>query len=193
MLPVRKISAALCAGLLLLTFAGSADALIILTPSTPGVIAGYGYGPSNCEPDCVGEVFGVATADLSLLYKAEAGFWFADEGTYARSYTTIFYDDWNDPSAALMFADGGPLISCATCFLAIKDGNQTPGYYFYNLSGWNGYESISLRDFWPGPGAISHVAIWGGSSTSVPEPATLGLLGLGVLFAGLARRRKAVA
>lgn len=173
-----------------LGMASSAHAIITLTPSTAGVIPGYGYGPSNCEntqpTNCVEAVFG--TSGLSLLYKDNVGG--GEEGSFTSSYSTFFYDTISDPSDAFLFFTGGSSILCTSCYLAIKDGNSSPGYYFYNLSGWNGVESISFQNFWPGRGAISHISIWGGGgSTSVPEPATLGLLGLGLLGIGVARRK----
>lgn len=184
------------AALGLLGAVGSANAVITLSPSTAGVIPGYGYGPSNCEnvqpTNCVEAVFGVS--DLNLLYKSNFSGLFLglDEGPYAFSYTTTFTDSIFDPSDATIAYNGFglPAISCASCYLAIKDGNHSPGYYFYDLSGWNGVEEISLQDFWPDRGAISHISIWGGSSSTVPEPATLGLFGLGLLGVGMARRRR---
>jgi hypothetical protein len=41
------------------------------------------------------------------------------------------------------------------------------------------------------PNGLSNIYIFGTPGRAVPEPATLGLLGLGLLGAGLARRRKA--
>jgi hypothetical protein len=75
--------------------------------------------------------------------------------------------------------------------LAIKDGIHFPGYYFFDLglAGWNGTDSITLADFWPQKGAISHISIWG-DKTSVPEPGTLSLLGAGLLIAGFKSRKK---
>lgn len=91
--------------------------------------------------------------------------------------------------------DGGSAITCGVCYLVIKDGNHNPSYYFFDLTaaGWNGTDDIIMTGFWPGPGAISHVAIWGVSErNSVPEPGTLGLLGLGLagMAAEMRRRRR---
>lgn len=175
------------AGLALLAMSGAANALSI-TPATPGILSfGSTYGPSNCEPECVETVFGVT--DLDLLYKADVGV--ADSGLFAASYTTAFLDVPNDPSGAtITHVAATPAIVCGGCYLAIKDGVHSPGYYFYDLSAWDGVETITLSNFWPQQGAISHISIWGTAGTSVPEPATLGLFGLGLLATSLVRRKK---
>ena len=189
------ISKLLFAGVALLGLAGTASATIILTPSTPGMIPGTdSMGPSNCEPGCVNTIFG--TSGLSLLYQSDVSDnWLDfgvgdDSGPYASSYRTLFSDTIIDPSDARITYQGGNDIDCPSCYLAIKDGNHSPAYYFYNLSAWNGTEEIRLQDFWPKGGAISHISIWGGTPVKVAEPSTLGLLGLGLLALGFARRGK---
>lgn len=187
---LRTLSKLLFAGLALLGMGTAANATIVLTPANtiPGL---PGMGPSNCEPGCVNAIFN--TSGLSLLYKSDEDGDLVgnDSGTYAGSYSTWFYNDVGDPGNALLFYTGGADIDCPSCYLAIKDGNQTPGYYFYNLSAWDGQETLSLLNFWPGKGAISHISIWGrGTPTSVPEPSTMALLGLGLLAIAFTQRRR---
>ena len=49
-----------------------------------------------------------------------------------------------------------------------------------------------MSGFWPAQGAISHVGIYGGGDGTyeLPEPGTLGLLGLGLFGMGVMRRKK---
>lgn len=199
----QKITRATTASLfaLLLGFVGFNAHAIIITPSTAGIILGSSLtpptGPANCEPNCVYNAFnvngGVNNGSLSLLYKSDvsgtSGIG-SDSGTFAASYMTTFSNTATDPSNALIDYISGASITCPDCYLAIKDGNHAPTYYFYNLASWNGTEDIILRDFWPQRGAISHVSIWGKPSTSIPEPGIVLLLGIGLLGLLVTARRQ---
>ncbi len=173
------------------TLGSVAVADIVLTPTTAGVI-GANLGPSNCEVQCIYDVFNLSsTPPLTLLYKDNVGG--SEEGTFATSYQTTYS---NDNHNALIDYISGSSIECPECYLAIKDGNQTPSYYFYNLAAWNGTENIVLTGFWANTqGSISHISIWGRDDSrdppiEIPEPSVLALLGLGLAAAGVAGRRK---
>src|SRR3990167_595989 len=175
-----------------LVLAMSAQAAVVLTPGTAGVIAAD-IGNSNCESACIYTAFGITDApgtadDLVLYYKADVDP-ATEEGSFQTSYSTSFANTSTDPEDALIEYISGASISCPECYLAIKDGDQNPSYYFYNLSSWNGTDDISMTDFWPQQGAISHVSIWGrddsggggGGGGNAPEPGSLALGGLALL------------
>jgi hypothetical protein len=106
-----------------------------------------------------------------------------ESGLFAGAYTTAFSGDPND---ATIGYDSGPKILGST-HLLVKDGNSTPAWYLYDVSGWDGMMDIVLSNFWPGPGgAISHVTIYGDPNVTVPEAASMivwSLLGsIGILY-----------
>jgi hypothetical protein len=97
------------------------------------------------------------------------------------------FNSLSDPSGgAISWVGSGP-VAKDNIFLLVKDGNQNPSAYLFNISGWNGTELLSLSNFWPGPGgAISHVSIY---ASGVPDGGTtLILLGIGLAGLGAARR-----
>jgi len=193
----RIVSLTAVLGLALLTPALTEAATIFLTPSTPGIVSATLLPPSNCEPECIEDALGVADAG-SLLYKANQGG--PEEGSFAGSYSTVFSNTASDPEDATISYTGGASISCPACYLAIKDGASSPNWYFYDLAAWDGISDIVMTGFFPGKGAISHVSIWGGPAeeeggaeeegSTVPEPASLLLFGVGVAATAARLRRK---
>jgi hypothetical protein len=116
-----------------------------------------------------------------------------ESGTYASYYDTTFMNDPVDPRDADIVWNGSDDAHyiVPSMYLLVKDGNQTPAWYLFDLSSqWDGKADLQLRDFWPGGGAISHVTIYGGQ-TPVPEPATMILFGTGLAgLAGIMRKKR---
>lgn len=161
-------------------------------------LVGTGVGTGNCFAACVTTASGI-TVD-TLFYKADVGDAnnpaTVESGLFAGNYTTTFANLALDPQDALIEYVSGTSIVCPNCVLEVKDGNQTPGRYFFDLANWDGLMDIQMENFWPGGGAISHVSIWGQDSTVppggvIPEPATLLLFGSGLAGLGLWRWKTA--
>ena len=121
-----------------------------------------------------------------LLYKQDVGG--AETGSLAGSYTTTFDNTPQDPSEATITYDGGQYVG-PTAYLLVKDGNNQPAWYLFNLTdlGWDGTETLDLSGFWIGKGGISHVSLYG---QKAPDGGTtVALLGLSMASLGFARWR----
>jgi hypothetical protein len=167
----------------------SADTMYIYpTTGTPNVTRWEGNETANLSPAEIATKVGYV-GSLEELYKKEVdgGLEF---GSYAGSYETTFSSDPDDPSAADIVWQGIPntFITGPPIYLYVKDGSTIPAWYIFNLYvlGWDGMDTLALRDFWPDNGAISHVAILG--TTPVPEPGILILLGIAMTAVGVASR-----
>lgn len=167
-----------------LAFVASAGAVPFydVSPSTPTVAV----GTNSSQPSISDIQTATGVSPLTIAYKKDAVTG-TEGGSYKNSYSTTFQNSANDPSGALIEYNSGPVLSLDPLFLLVKDGDHNPYWYLFNISSWNGTDTIRLTDFWPNQGAISNLVIYAGNQTSVPDGATTALLlGIVLLSVGMA-------
>lgn len=153
---------------------------LVITPATAPQWIGNQTGQAQIDA-AIAPIIGTATE----LYKQDVGG--PESGSLAGSYTTVFNADFSN---ATITYNGGPYVG-PTRWALVKDGNNEPAWYLFNLTaaGWNGTETLYFQGFWPNNGAISHVALYGGSV--VPDGGSVAML-LGAALVGLAGLRRFV-
>jgi hypothetical protein len=179
-----------------LTLAITGAALMAVTvhavpnPILPGHATYTGNDNSNLSDAQISAIVG---STVATVYKSEVDGG-KEAGSFKHSYSTAYFNSSNDPEDATITYDGAPdpfITGYANLWLYVKDGNHTPAYYLINISDWNGTDTLTLEDFWPNGGAISHVSILGGGTPTnrVPDAgATVMLLGAALAGLGAVRR-----
>jgi hypothetical protein len=196
---MKYLTAVLLTGFLLV--AGQAQAITLDATAFPpqytyvGAFDADGVpgGPTLYElynnPDANDVMAITGDTGIVSLYKNDANP-AGEEGSFMSSYDVTYTPSAGEAHNADIIYGTGDFITDPS-YLLVKDGKHDPYWYLFDISSWNGTETISLTNFWLDGGAISHVTIFGGTGTTdVPEPGTFALLGLGLLGLGLARRRK---
>jgi len=178
--------------------ASPAHATLFLTPaSTPLYSPSSHTNPMNAAQveAAIEAIIGPIVPTLTEVYKQNAGG--SEEKSFASSYTTTFSNTGADPHDALIEYDSGPVIQFPTMYLVLKDGNNSPFSYIFDLNNvdvgqsWDGVEDIVMTGFFPNGGAISHISIFvAGNPVPAPEPASLAIWGLGLGLAGVIGRRR---
>ena len=170
---------------------------ISLTPGTascpaPPCLVLSGAGSQNDANLAIAAALGITVAELNslLLYQSTQSD-ASEDGSWAPSYSTSYV---GAPTAyAEISWDGlpNPFISANPVYAYIKDGNLDPGWYFFNITGWNGQDAVEFSGFYGGnQGKISHVSLYGTEREyDVPDGGSMLLL-LGMALGGLAGVRR---
>ncbi len=194
---VGQLTGMLCGTLLLLGLSSTAFALSLAPTMPPSeIFPNTSNDNSGNDEDFLASVMPGMTFDLAYKFEPEEGPFL----NYDGRRTDNDADGWND---FIIEWELGDIIDCSaedSCWLVVKDGQNVPGRYFYNLGGgaWDGTEQIIGTGFWEGiSGSISHVGIYtkdgnGGGPPGggeVPEPGTVLLFGTGLAGLGYWRLR----
>ena len=147
------------------------------------------FYPAYNNPNAA-DVSAIVGSSVDLLYKDNHGGIEEGMANFMAAYDTTYSNTASDPSDALISYTGGDIMSAD--WLVVKDGNNAPSWYLFDISSWDGLADIQLTGFWPAQGAISHISVFGnGTDIRVPEPATLALFGMGLLGLAFASRKRA--
>jgi hypothetical protein len=173
-----------------------------------GMVSGVSATPVNITLATATVIFGEDTSVPAIeaiifplmpgateLYRVTPGDPNVESAALAGSYSAEFLPDNVVKENAIVTYTGGDIIG-PIAYLLAKDGRAndtnpaTHAWYLYDLTtlGWTGTEQITITGLWPDQGSFSHISMYGTTGTSVPEPMTLILLGLGL--AGVAGTRR---
>ncbi len=141
---------------------------------------------SACLLSGTGNLTGNPANDLFLINSAGAGFELASKSDEANPFNIMWSQD-NGTGEWSFDASFWNIYSSGALAFKFGTGNQEDEWFVFSLvngvsSGY--WEFINIFEL---GGGLSHVNLYG---VRVPEPSTLGLLGIGLVLIGLRRRRR---
>jgi hypothetical protein len=160
----------------------NAHALLITPSTTPQWSGDDNSNLTNAQ------ISAIVGNDTTEVYKKDVGGSESSGFGFGSSYETTFLNSAHDPSGALIEYTGGPTFG-GNVYLYVKDGNQSPAFYIFDITSWDRMEDLVLQDFWPQQGAISHIAIYDAPPTVPDGGATLALFGLALGSIGMMKKR----
>ncbi|NNF17730.1 MAG: VPLPA-CTERM sorting domain-containing protein, partial [Gammaproteobacteria bacterium] len=170
-------------GALIFAFGSATASALVIDPAQCGITLSCDSGPENSNSAILAAIEALYPG-IEEVYKQNVGG--GESGSFSGDYSAAFFNTPTDPEDSLITWDGPNTIDCTSCYVLAKDGDQDPGWYLIDISGWDGQEDLDLQNFWPAMGAISHVSIF---VQPIPIPAAVWLFGTGLLgLVGMARR-----
>jgi hypothetical protein len=134
-----------------------------------GAGAGNVNGNPGTDDFLTGEGAGLGLVGIGSAAHTQSG----TTGTF--SFASSLWDTWSEIAIGFKFGTG----------------NRPDSWFVYSLDPQISSGSWQFVNVFNRGGGLSHVQLYGiPGGTTIPEPGTLALLGIGMLAAGIARRRK---
>ena len=148
---------------------------ISLSPSTTAALRG-----NDLDQLSIAAVIDAAYPGLELLYKSTESSG-EPEGPFKLYYNTA-YEILPPASATIRWIGSGPFISLSPVYALITGGHTDYAWYFFDISGWNGKDTIEFSGFYRGVQTrLANVSIYG-AEVAVPDTGSVGfLLGMALL------------